>query len=132
MKNPTRTVNLTNPTSSRILDELNGFKILPLIIAENLTHFLYFKKHNGEKKSSLIGQQEEEETFRPNHTLFVINLPLGASEATLKELFEREGCGLVRKVTFKKIFYPVETTSNEHEVIEEDEEREEEQGSDSS
>ncbi|KAG0366831.1 ribosomal RNA-processing protein 7-domain-containing protein [Gamsiella multidivaricata] len=86
-----------SPSSSTALDQISNFYILPLHMPsitaspnsahtspayENVLHYLYFKKHESPK---------EDPKTPKDRTLFVLNIPVDATESQLRELFKPYG-----------------------------------------
>ncbi|KAI8145014.1 ribosomal RNA-processing protein 7-domain-containing protein [Fennellomyces sp. T-0311] len=61
------------------LQEFNGFKVLPVVIAKNCRHYLYFKKHEARTSTT------------DDRSLFVINLPADTTDSHLHSLFKEYG-----------------------------------------
>jgi hypothetical protein len=78
-----------------LLDEINGFKVLPLHLTETLLHYIYFKRQD----ESLVSNSNV--PLPPEKTLMMMNLPLGMTEMGLKTLFEHETGGHILHVIFK-------------------------------
>jgi ribosomal RNA-processing protein 7 len=125
-------ITTSEKTTLDALEDINHFKVFPLTITEDLVHYLYFKKHDDGQRTNLndealidANKENKREHWAPNRTLFVINLPLGMSVAKMKDLFEREGCGHVAGVYFRKVLFPHhvndDSIEEERQDIEEDE-----------
>ncbi|GJJ68111.1 ribosomal RNA-processing protein 7 [Entomortierella parvispora] len=78
-------------TSASGLDAIANFFILPLHMPalttssagyKNILHYLYFKKHESPK---------EDPKTPKNRTLFVLNIPVDATEDHIRELFKPSG-----------------------------------------
>ncbi|KAG0053146.1 Ribosomal RNA-processing protein 7 [Gryganskiella cystojenkinii] len=85
-------------SSSGGLDSLANFSILPLHMPalttsssgyKNILHYLYFKKHESPKEDAKTPK---------NRTLFLLNIPVDATETHLRDLFKP--CGRVIAVHF--------------------------------
>ncbi|KAF8951836.1 Ribosomal RNA-processing protein 7, partial [Entomortierella lignicola] len=80
-------------TSSSQLDEIANFYILPLHMPaistshssptyKNVLHYLYFKKHESPKQDAKTPK---------DRTLFLLNIPVDATESHIRELFKPYG-----------------------------------------
>ncbi|KAG0203115.1 Ribosomal RNA-processing protein 7 [Mortierella sp. GBA30] len=109
--------------SSSGLDQISNFFILPLHMPsitlsptsphsspayKNILHYIYFKKHESPKEDAKTPK---------NRTLFVLNIPVDASESHLRDLFKP--CGRVVSVHFMNKVRDTNMTKEEREQQEE-------------
>ncbi|KAJ8655345.1 hypothetical protein O0I10_009034 [Lichtheimia ornata] len=66
---------------SPALQDFLGFKVLPVLVDDNCRHYIYMRKH--ESRNSFHQAADR--------TLFVVNLPVDATEASLQDLFTPYG-----------------------------------------
>ncbi|KAJ2492400.1 hypothetical protein IWW37_001447 [Coemansia sp. RSA 2050] len=79
----------TKKTNSE-LDELSGYKVLPVQISGGTgTHYLYFKQHTSKRDDPLLPS---------SRTLYISNIPADATERDLRRLFQ--GVARVARVVF--------------------------------
>ncbi|KAJ2016418.1 hypothetical protein IW146_006962 [Coemansia sp. RSA 922] len=72
------------------LDELSGYKVLPVQIAGGTgTHYLYFKQHTSKREDPLLPS---------SRTIYISNVPADATERDLRRLFQ--GVARVARVVF--------------------------------
>ncbi|KAJ2721511.1 hypothetical protein GGI07_003911 [Coemansia sp. Benny D115] len=75
------------------LDEINGYKVLPVQFAkESTTHYIYFKQHNVPKEDILTPS---------DRTLYMYNLPADTSERDIRRLLH--GTARVARVLFQSV-----------------------------
>ncbi|CAO3569166.1 unnamed protein product [Mortierella alpina] len=113
----------TSGTTAGALDQISNFFILPLQMPsittspssphtsaayKNVLHYLYFKKHESPKEDSKTPK---------NRTLFVLNIPVDATESHLRDLFKP--CGRVVSVHFINKVHDTNMTKEEREQQEE-------------
>jgi hypothetical protein len=99
--------------SIQTLEKINDFRILPIKVPaadgkEEATHYLYLKQHRPPKKLNKEDGVPEEE-----RTLFVLNLPVDATEADVR-YWLREA-GTIQSVRFQSLehWQAMYTTSKE-------------------
>ncbi|KAJ2362836.1 hypothetical protein H4S02_011275 [Coemansia sp. RSA 2611] len=79
----------TKKTNSE-LDELSGYKVLPVQISGGAsTHYLYFKQHTSKREDPLLPS---------SRTIYISNVPADATERDLRRLFQ--GVARVARVVF--------------------------------
>ncbi|KAJ2063574.1 hypothetical protein GGI17_001649 [Coemansia sp. S146] len=77
-------------SNSSGLDELSGYKVLPVQIAGGTgTHYLYFKQHTSKREDPLLPS---------SRTIYISNIPADATERDLRRLFQ--GMARVARVVF--------------------------------
>ncbi|KAJ2753691.1 hypothetical protein GGI19_002953 [Coemansia pectinata] len=77
-------------SNSSELDELSGYKVLPVQIAGGTgTHYLYFKQHTSKREDPLLPS---------SRTIYISNIPADATERDLRRLFQ--GVARVARVVF--------------------------------
>ncbi|KAF9103371.1 Ribosomal RNA-processing protein 7 [Mortierella sp. AM989] len=105
--------------SSAQLDQIANFYILPLHMPaistshpsptyKNVLHYLYFKKHESPKQDTKTPK---------DRTLFLLNIPVDATESHLRELFKP--CGRIASVHFLNRVRDSQLTKEEREQQEE-------------
>ncbi|KAI7849325.1 ribosomal RNA-processing protein 7-domain-containing protein [Circinella umbellata] len=80
-KTSTTKVAAATQNSDPDLQEFNGFKALPVLVAKNCRHYIYIKKH--ETRSTTDNANDR--------SLFVLNLPVDTTDSHLQELFNQYG-----------------------------------------
>ncbi|KAF9292075.1 Ribosomal RNA-processing protein 7 [Mortierella alpina] len=113
----------TSGAAAGDLDQISNFFILPLQMPsitvspssphnsasyKNVLHYIYFKKHESPKEDSKTPK---------NRTLFVLNIPVDATETHLRDLFKP--CGRVVSVHFINKVHDTNMTKEEREQQEE-------------
>ena len=63
------------------LQEFNGFKALPVLVAKNCRHYIYIKKHETRITTDNTSDR----------SLFVLNLPVDTTDSHLQEIFNQFG-----------------------------------------
>ncbi|KAJ2580445.1 hypothetical protein GGH95_002590 [Coemansia sp. RSA 1836] len=72
------------------LDELGGYKVLPVQIAGGAsTHYLYFKQHTSKREDPLLPS---------SRTIYISNIPADATERDVRRVFQ--GVARVARVVF--------------------------------
>ncbi|KAJ2892013.1 hypothetical protein IWW38_003383 [Coemansia aciculifera] len=75
------------------LDELGGYKVLPVQISDSAsTHYLYFKQHTSKREDPLLPS---------SRTIYISNVPADATERDLRRLFQ--GVARVARVVFHAV-----------------------------
>ncbi|KAL1929416.1 hypothetical protein VTP01DRAFT_1554 [Rhizomucor pusillus] len=92
------------------LEVFYGFKILPILTAENTRHYLYMRKH--ENKSAMEGP------LASDRTLFLVNLPVDATMEHLRHLFQAEGG--IEKIYYHNASQPTLAYNEEEEDSEQE------------
>ncbi|ORZ15339.1 ribosomal RNA-processing protein 7-domain-containing protein [Absidia repens] len=64
------------------LEDFYGFKVLPVIVKDNIRHFMYMTQHEVRSAS---------DTLPADRTLFLVNLPIDTTDAHLQYLFRSHG-----------------------------------------
>ena len=92
-------VNASRVEKSALLEEINGFKVLPVKVAENSTIFryLYFKQHIPNKIEESIALEEDNDEQLKN-SLFIVNITTDCTEEKIRDVFRV--CGNIIKVLF--------------------------------
>lgn len=73
--------NSSKQHDSPALQDFLGFKVLPVLVDDNCRHYIYMRKHESRNSFHLAADR----------TLFVVNLPVDATEASLQDLFSPYG-----------------------------------------
>ncbi|KAJ2743655.1 hypothetical protein GGI20_003575 [Coemansia sp. BCRC 34301] len=78
------------PKGSSGLDEVSGYKVLPVQIGGGAgTHYLYFKQHTSKREDPLLPS---------SRTIYISNIPADATERDLRRVFQ--GVARVARVVF--------------------------------
>lgn len=106
-----RSIKIPMPKANRTpLEVFYGFKILPILTAENTRHYLYMRKH--ENKSAMEGP------LASDRTLFLVNLPVDATMEHLRHLFQAEGG--IEKIYYHNASQPTLAYNEEEEDSEQE------------
>lgn len=88
------------------ITEIKGFQILPVRLPEsNGTHYIYFRKHETKGNQSAASQ------YISGRLMFIFNLPIETSIATLKKYFQQVAIG----ATIEN-YYPSMATDTQEDV----------------
>src|ERR1700730_2058879 len=108
-KDKSKTAKTGKKSSSNGLEEVCGFKILPIHMNRGAIHYMYMKKHES---------RQDSEATPKDRTLFLLNLPVDTTDQHIKRLLKPHA----RIVSIK-----YHTRGSQQEEDEDEEEEQEEQ-----